>query len=173
MRKSELEQQGAHNPERLRDLAEQTRALATELTRLAGAPSEMGEDHTAQIASVDDELPDVRAERALVLLKSLQSERSRLFGTALASDPAWEMLMELMRGRLAGRRVSVSSLCAASCVPITTALRRIEDLIDANLVFRSRDPNDRRRSYVHLSEYGAEKMQKYLAYVERKLALKP
>ena len=90
-------------------------------------------------------------------------------GTALLPDPAWEMLVELMLRRYTGRRICITSLCQASRTPLTTALRRIEKLVAEGLVVRTRDLSDRRRSYVSLSQLGAERMAQYLATVSENL----
>lgn len=107
---------------------------------------------------------------SLRFLKCLHEVRLRLFGESLLPDPTWCMLAELMRAALTGRRVAVTTLCAASKVPFTTALRRIDDLIAAGLAARTRDPDDRRRSYIRLTQSGRQKMQRYLRNVASSLA---
>jgi CheY-like chemotaxis protein/DNA-binding MarR family transcriptional regulator len=98
----------------------------------------------------------------LELLRRLQGARQTIFGDAVMPEPAWEMLAELMRARLAGERLSVTSLALSSLSPATTALRRIEDLIQCGLATRTPDPADRRRSYVELTPEGAKRMQVFL-----------
>ena len=61
-----------------------------------------------------------------------------------------------------GRALSVTSLALSSQSPATTALRRIEDLIQCGLATRTPDPVDRRRSYVELTSEGAKRMQVFL-----------
>lgn len=113
-----------------------------------------------------DHLPHYGQEYdSLRFLKRLHEARVRLFGDALLADPAWGILAELMRAALTGRRVAVTALCLASKAPFTTALRRIEDLIEAGLAARTRDPSDRRRSYIELTDTGHQKMQRYLRNV--------
>jgi CheY-like chemotaxis protein/DNA-binding MarR family transcriptional regulator len=99
---------------------------------------------------------------ALKLLHRLQDARSSIFGPAVMPEPAWEMLAELMRARLAGQRVSVTSLALASSSPMTTALRRIDDLIQCGLVVRVPDPGDRRRTHLELTQEGVMRMQVFL-----------
>jgi DNA-binding MarR family transcriptional regulator len=77
-------------------------------------------------------------------------------------EPAWEMLAELMRARLAGQHLSVTSLALSSKSPMTTALRRIEDLIQGGLAARMPDQADRRRIYVELTPEGMARMQLFL-----------
>jgi DNA-binding MarR family transcriptional regulator len=67
-----------------------------------------------------------------------------------------------MRARLAGQHLSVTSLALSSKSPMTTALRRIEDLIQGGLAARMTDPADRRRTYVELTAEGMARMQLFL-----------
>lgn len=163
--------------ERLSELARTAGLLAMDLLRVARAAQRQSNDEhgvsreAAGSRVTEDARLSARSCEVLGLLSQLQDEKSRLFGAALPSDAAWEMLTELMVGQSENRRISVTSLCLASKAPVTTALRRIEDLIDAKLVVRSRDPKDRRRSYVELSESGLRTMRQYLVCIEEKLAL--
>ena len=100
--------------------------------------------------------------RTLRLLQKLQEARSSIFGEAVMPEPAWEMLAELMRARLANQHLSVTSLALSSKSPMTTALRRIEDLIQGGLAARMPDPADRRRTYVELTPEGMARMQLFL-----------
>ena len=100
--------------------------------------------------------------RALNLLQQLQDARNSIFGEAVMPEPAWEMLAELMRARLAGQHLSVTSLALASRSPMTTALRRIEDLISGGLAARVPDPADRRRTHVELTPEGVARMRVFL-----------
>jgi DNA-binding MarR family transcriptional regulator len=72
----------------------------------------------------------------------------------LFSDPAWDILLDVLinEGRL--NRVSVSSACIASCVPATTALRWIATLEENGLIERRPDPADARRTFLSLTKKG-------------------
>src|SRR5471032_2252325 len=61
-------------------------------------------------------------------LRAVRKVRDRHFPTELFSDPCWEMLLNLYDAQLDDAEVTVSSLGAASGVPLTTALRRMEVL---------------------------------------------
>ncbi|RVT43748.1 MarR family transcriptional regulator [Sphingobium algorifonticola] len=87
--------------------------------------------------------------------------RDQFFGDDLFGDPAWDMMLDLMAARLAGERVSVSSLCIASAVPPTTALRWIRDLTGRGIFERRPDPLDGRRVFIALSDDAAEAMQRW------------
>ena len=100
-----------------------------------------------------------RRLRALIKLRQIRAVH---FQEDLFSDPCWDMLLDLMEARLQDKKVSVSSLCIASGVPQTTALRRIEDLIGAKLIDRKDDPADRRRVFVCLTDDCAGRFAGYL-----------
>jgi CheY-like chemotaxis protein/DNA-binding MarR family transcriptional regulator len=106
--------------------------------------------------------PEDSSLRTLQLLQKLQEARNSIFGEAVMPEPAWEMLAELMRAKLAGQHLSVTSLALSSKSPVTTALRRIEDLIQGGLAARVPDPADRRRTHVELTPEGMARMQLFL-----------
>ncbi|WP_331851751.1 winged helix DNA-binding protein [Altererythrobacter sp. B11] len=59
------------------------------------------------------------------------------------------------------KRVSVSSLCLASGVPTTTALRWINEMVAAGWLEREQDEQDRRRAFISLSDRAARAMARY------------
>jgi len=61
------------------------------------------------------------------------------------------MMLDLFAAELEGRRVSASSVALASCVPQTTALRCVEEMVKGGLITRDRDPLDGRRSILQLT----------------------
>ena len=72
-------------------------------------------------------------------LKTMRRLRSQYFPAELFSDPCWEMLLDLYDAALVGAEVTVTSLGAASGVPQTTALRRMETLQAHHLIVRTED----------------------------------
>ena len=148
-------------------------AGARELLQIADTAKALAEDmrRTIEQDSSRRETPGAAPQparreetslRTLKLLQKLQEARSSIFGEAVMPEPAWEMLAELMRARLAGQHLSVTSLALSSKSPMTTALRRIEDLIQGGLAVRMPDPADRRRTYVELTAEGMARMQLFL-----------
>jgi len=75
------------------------------------------------------------------------------------------MLLDLAAARGEHKRVSVTSLCIASGVPPTTALRWIGQLTSAGLLDRVEDQADRRRAFLALSDRAAEAMARYFAEI--------
>ncbi len=107
-------------------------------------------------------LPDPALVRRVI--KARQA-RSRFFNAELFADPAWDMLLDLAAARAEGARVCVTSLCIAAAVPPTTALRWIGQMVDAGLLVRVQDFDDRRRAFIALSDSAAEAMARYFAEV--------
>ena len=105
-------------------------------------------------------LPDPRLVRRIIRQRQL---RARFFDGDLFGDPAWDMLLDLTAARAEHTRVSVTSLCIASGVPPTTALRWIGQMIDAALLERVEDETDRRRAFITLTDKASDAMARYFA----------
>ncbi len=73
-------------------------------------------------------------------------EFDNLFG-----EPAWDIMLDLLRSEKSGLKISVTSACLASAVPPTTALRWLKILEDKGLIYRENDEIDGRRAFVRLS----------------------
>lgn len=111
--------------------------------------------------AAEDGGPIARKRAALSELKTLRRLRSQYFPAELFSDPCWEMLLDLYDAALAGAEVTVTSLGAASGVPQTTALRRMETLQAHHLIVRSEDRADKRRTIVRLSDVGMRAVEEF------------
>ena len=109
-------------------------------------------------------LPDPRLVRRIIRQRQL---RARFFDAELFADPAWDILLDLTAARAEHKRVSVTSLCIASGVPPTTALRWIAQMTEAGLLERVEDEADRRRAFIALTDRTAEAMARYFAELGR------
>lgn len=107
-------------------------------------------------------LPSANVIRKLV---SRRQARAKYFDPELFADPAWDILLDLAAARSEHRQVSVTSLCIASGVPATTALRWITQMVEAGLLVRIPDPNDRRRAHIALADKTCDAMANYFAEV--------
>ena len=107
-------------------------------------------------------MPDPRLVRRIIRQRQM---RTRYFDGELFADPAWDILLDLTAARAEHMRVSVTSLCIASGVPPTTALRWISQMVDAGLLDRVEDETDKRRAFIALSENAADAMARYFAEV--------
>jgi hypothetical protein len=132
----------------------------------APRPAFFGREETDQragerlIRATRPPLPDSRLVRRIVRQRQL---RARFFEGELFADPAWDMLLDLTAARVEHARVSVTSLCIASGVPPTTALRWISQMTDAGLLQRVEDDADRRRAFITLTDKAADAMARYFA----------
>ena len=88
--------------------------------------------------------------------------RDQEFGIAMSNEPVWDMLLDLFVQRVRGRRISISSMCIASSVPSTTALRYIDLMETHGLIEKSPDPVDRRRTNVEISPSAFMTMARHL-----------
>jgi response regulator RpfG family c-di-GMP phosphodiesterase len=107
--------------------------------------------------------------RLLQLVEDIDECRTGALTGILEPDASWSMLTELLRARLSRRRVSVTSLCLASKSPVTTALRRIERLLETGLVSCTQDPKDRRRKYIELTDEGTTRLVAALRAVSERV----
>lgn len=107
--------------------------------------------------------PGAASEQTVRYSIRARSQRDRFFLKGLFADPAWDMLLDLYVSEISGQKVSVSSLCIASNVPSTTALRWIASLDCEGLVERSSDSRDRRRYFISLTNKGRCAMDAYFA----------
>jgi DNA-binding response OmpR family regulator len=113
--------------------------------------------------------PVKRRREALKELKTIRRDRSAYFPADLFSDPCWEMLLDLYDARLADEEVTVTSLGAASGVPLTTALRRMEALQAHGLIDRVEDRSDKRRTIMRLTDQGLRAVENFFeAYLGRR-----
>jgi DNA-binding response OmpR family regulator len=91
---------------------------------------------------------------ALGALREVRKVRRKHLPEELFSDPCWEMLLDLYEAHLSAANVTVTGLGVMSGVPLSTALRRIHELQNHGLVDRVEDRDDRRRTYVKLTDKG-------------------
>ena len=111
-----------------------------------------------------DAAPAIKAEQVREMIR-LRRMRDEAFESDLFADPAWDMLLDLLASRIEDRPVSVSSLCIASAVPATTALRWIKLMTDRGLLERRADTADARRIFIALSEDTAARLHRLLAAI--------
>lgn len=107
-------------------------------------------------------LPDPQLVRRIIRQRQ---QRARFFKSDLFADPAWDMLLDLTAAHAERARVSVTSLCIASGVPPTTALRWIGQMTEAGLLQRNEDKTDRRRAFITLTDKATDSMARFFAHV--------
>lgn len=157
-------------------LSEQVDHIAKQVSGLSRgfAPehsdASLGEGRTAFVSGSSSaavsgraSLPNPQLVRQII---ARRQARARYFDGGLFADPAWDMLLDLTAAYGEGQRVSVTSLCIASGVPATTALRWIGQMTEDGLFERVEDPTDRRRAFVGLSKTAREAMVGYFAEID-------
>ncbi|MEL7447352.1 MAG: MarR family transcriptional regulator [Pseudomonadota bacterium] len=167
-------------------LTEQVDAIAQRLDRLAarvegdepkklsdfkrefrGADTELAPIATPIGKAVHPPLPDPRMIRQII---ANRQARAKFFDAELFADPAWDMLLDLTAAHAEHRRVSVTSLCIASGVPATTALRWVRQMVDSGIFVRIADSTDKRRAFIALSDNSTEAMARYFRQIAEPVA---
>ncbi len=168
--------------ERLKEVAAVAGQLVGQIRGLDALPPASAEANQAPgtpavEAAAGEDLPGGDAARpvaskgaTLKFIWQLQETRREVFRGSTLPESSWDILTELMSLELSGKRISVSGLCLAANCPVTTALRRIDELTDLGLIVKDPDPADARRLYVRMTEVGRSKMEEFLNQVARGLA---
>jgi|SRR5690348_11061854 len=141
--------------------------LSEEVNRIAGSLSQMslGLMHSPIRPERDQQSDESCSEEAVRWLIKVRRERGRYLSSDLFFDPAWDILLDLLRAELAMQRVSVSSLCIASGVPSTTALRYLKTMAERGMIIRHADTHDGRRVFVELAPDVSKSLRRYFTDV--------
>ena len=92
---------------------------------------------------------------------TLRRKRTKRFGKAMFSEPAWEMLL-LLYATQDAEQLTVSRLALLSGASKATALRWIEYLVGQNWIERKLHPTDKRATFVSMTEKGKDALDAYL-----------
>lgn len=90
----------------------------------------------------------------------VRRDRARVFGASLFSDPAWDILLELLAARLGGRDIELADL--AYIAPSSTLARWVAALEERGLV-RCKGPMRPDRMQVALTGESAALMTSFLS----------
>lgn len=101
------------------------------------------------------------ATRAREFLAHRQN-RSRWFGKAMFSEPAWDILLLLYIDR-GGQRHTITSVSEAAQVSKSTAIRWVGYLAHHQLIRRDPHPIDKRMSFLELTEKAVGALELYLS----------
>lgn len=117
----------------------------------------------SQNAQSGSQISPEQFKKMLLLMQSLRHMRYDFLPASLFVEPAWNILLDIFGAYLTRKQVSVTSLCIASAVPTTTALRWIDTMIKADLLERRADRLDGRRVFIQLSDTGIAAMEGYFS----------
>jgi DNA-binding MarR family transcriptional regulator len=143
--------------------------LSKEVSRIAGSLAELSigvvppPQQDSPFHRHQHEL-DVPLGRVNWLIQARRT-RTRYLTPELFAEPAWDILLDLLRAEIAQERISVSSACIAAAVPPTTGLRWLKTLEEHGLVLREGDPLDARRNFVRLSPDTSNALRRYFLEV--------
>ena len=125
----------------------------TDLTigRISPLSKQVSDTHAPRIEEVQRGAPSSRSIKAV-------RKFFRDIGAALVfinvDNAAWLMLIDLLLMETERCKIGVTALCTGVGVPVTTALKRLDELSAAGLVERVPDVIDRRRIFVCLTHKG-------------------
>jgi len=104
--------------------------------------------HRVQPQRGSSQIDRVALAEFMARSRQVRMKRNAVLGAPIFRDPSFDMLLELFAIDQQGQRISVTSLCYASGVPMTTALRHLNGLERHGLAIREGDLHDNRRCYV-------------------------
>lgn len=87
--------------------------------------------------------------------------REQIFEGDLFSDPIWDILLDLHSADARNEKLKITSLSLMAHAPPSTTGRWARILAERGLIVREKDPQDRRRMFVHLSDEGRELMRTF------------
>ncbi len=163
---------------RLRRIADEVGRIAKALASLSEPPAAMPNNafsdvmvgFRAEPVGWDEEPSAQSGEVSAAELRAtirMRRMRDQFFASDLFADPAWDMLLDLWAARIERTQVAVSSLCIASAVPPTTALRWIKRMTDDGILERIEDPADGRRVFIQITESTAQAMTRYWSAAQK------
>jgi DNA-binding MarR family transcriptional regulator len=149
---------------RLRQLSEEVSRIAAALARLSSSSANGPPLSPATIAPPQGDFAPVSAEALRSMIRARRL-RATYLPADLFADPAWDMLLDLLQAEIVQHRVPVSSLCIATAVPATTALRWIKAMTDRGLLVRRDDPHDGRRVFIEMAPTTSASLRRYFQEV--------
>lgn len=104
-------------------------------------------------------LPFVEDERRRARL------REKVFEGLVLGNSGWALLLVLAEAHLGGTGLTIKSAAYAAGLPLSSALRKLNDMCAGGLVDRREDPKDTRRSFVTLTPRGLTYLARYFSQV--------
>lgn len=146
----------------LRRLIQIIKEIRLEPRAAAPAPPATGPDDAPALPA--EEMP----LKVLHDLRRLRRLRVQHLPPGLVPEASWEILLDLYSCESKGIKISVTSLAVATGAPMTSALRRIQELEASGFIDRLPDGVDRRRATLRLTPQGRAAVESFArAYLAR------
>lgn len=114
-----------------------------------------------------DEKDTARRLGALVKEELMRARlRERVFGALASNHAHWILLLVLSEAFQTGQEIAIKGAAYHAGLPLSSALRRLNEMCMEGLVRRREDPRDARRSFVSLTPQG----QSYFVHYEAELS---
>lgn len=115
-------------------------------------------------STIRDRPPHGRAhmQKALAALLALRRARHRHLPADIFSNASCDMLLDLFENMLNGRTISLTSLATVTGVPISTGVRRVEELEARGYCKRYADRSDKRRIMIEITDSGRAVVERLL-----------
>lgn len=129
------------------------------------APSffRLGDGHRDRYDAHEKDIAALALANARRTLRRRLLRKQLLGNDELFGEPAWDMLIDLFIHESEAKPVSTSSLGIASGLGMSSALRLVQRLCDAELLVRTSDPSDGRRNFIRLAPEVAHRLTAYFA----------
>lgn len=114
-------------------------------------------------ASGRDAVLDIAHERARRTIRRRLLRRQLLGSPELFGEPAWEILLDVFVHECERKPLAITSTCATAGIPMSSGLRLIQKLCDADILQRLPDPFDGRRCFIRFKPPAFDRMLAYFA----------
>jgi DNA-binding MarR family transcriptional regulator/CheY-like chemotaxis protein len=89
--------------------------------------------------------------------------REKLFGAVALRHSGWMLLLVLAQTQAAGSELTIKGAAYSAGLPLSSALRTINDMCTGGLIARRGDARDARRSFIALTSQGRAQFARYAA----------
>lgn len=107
--------------------------------------------------------PDLIARAEKYLHWGRLRSRTLDTGNGLFADACWNMCLDVYICGLKNERVTVSAIAHSSGIPMTTAMRYINVMVEQGLIEKAPNPADNRMIFVSVSPECVDKMENLLS----------
>lgn len=111
-------------------------------------------------------IPSLDSEEIGRLVKTEHARahlRARVFATLALGSAGWMLILTLADAYSSGTELTVKSAAYGAGIPLSSALRKINELCEKGFLIRRQDPTDSRRSFVSLARQTQTLLVEYLS----------